>query len=49
MRNPYDDAAFAQAWSELHDARTYFPTRNAIGPVDGASDAELIAAYKASV
>ena len=45
---PYDDAAFAQKWSELHDARTYFPTRNAIGPVDGASDSELIAAYKAS-
>ena len=45
---PYDDAAFAQAWSELHDSRTYFPSRNAIGPVDGASDSELIAAYKAS-
>ena len=45
---PYDEEAFAQKWSELHDSRTFFPTRNAIGPVAGASDAELIAAYKAS-
>ena len=48
LTQPYDNDAFAQAWSELHESRMYFPSSNEVGPVKGASDADLVEAYKAS-